>query len=439
MKRYPRVLIVTKAQIGDMDSAGAALRGWFGDWPRTHLAQIYSGTPLAKAIFCERTFHLGPEERAWGRMFFRLKRSSLGDSALPYRAPVASAPIRPARRLARELGRRLIDTGLWELVFRPRLSPGLRAWVADFNPDVVFAQGCDLTFLTLPLLLHRTFGTPVHFDIVDDWVRHIYRSTSLGSIANFVVQRRFRDMVRVADARHVIGPKMAEVYAERYGARFDQLMQCDNAERFISAVPRRTRPVSVLEIVYSGSLALKRWKGLLDLVDACRTLRARGLSVEVTAYVPFVPQEAAAALRGAEGLRIEPAVADADVPAVLAGADLLFLPESFDSGIAEYISLSLSTKAHLYMFSGRPALVYGPAGIGTVEYARRERWAHVVDCPGVEPLCDAIERLARDSGYRATLVERSKAVRSAHHDAAHVRERLRKALLKSAGRLETMA
>lgn len=48
------------------------------------------------------------------------------------------------------------------------------------------------------------------------------------------------------------------------------------------------------------------------------------------------------------------------LPAVLAGCDVLFLPGHFDTAYQNAIQLSLSSKAHLYMMSGRPILVYGP-------------------------------------------------------------------------------
>lgn len=435
MKRFPRVLIVTKSQIGDLDSAGAALRSWFKEWPRDRLAQIFSGVPAARNVFCERGFQLGPEERRLGKSFFRLKGSSLGDAALPYRRAGVDGAASPRSSLlskaTRAGGKALVESGVWEVIFKPRLSPRLRAWIEGFKPEVMFVQGCDISFMRLPMMIQAAYGTPIHFDVVDDWVMHLYRGSWGGSLMNRIVQRTFRDLVGASARRYTIGDAMAEAYQARYGVPFTPLMQCDDRERFALARPVREGARATPEIVYSGSLALGRWKALLDLAQACARLRSEGQSIAITAYAPFVPSEASDALRAVPGLTVKGALPDAEVPGVLAAADLLFLPESFDPGISDYIKLSVSTKAHLYMMSGRPSLVYGPAGIGTVEYARRHGWAHVVDREGSSPLAAALDVLLRDPRRGEELVERARIVSAGNHSGPIVRESLRQSLLSS--------
>lgn len=425
-RRFPRVLIVTKSQIGDVDSAGAALRSWFKEWPRDQLAQVFSGVPLGSHAFCGQSFHLGPEERRLGRLFFRLKGSSLADAALPYRARTRGGAFQSAKQA---VGRILVDSGAWELIFAPRLSERLVKFVDSFRPEALFVQGCDIGFMRLPLLISARCGAPIHFDIVDDWVMHLYRGWPLG-LMNGVVRRTFSKLAHASARRYTIGDMMAETYRERYGLDFTPLLQCDDQERFTSArVGGAAAGSDTVEIVYSGSLALRRWESLLDLAEACSRARVPGKRISITAYVPFVPPEAAEALRSAPCLTVKQAVPDAEVPRVLANAGLLFLPESFDRAIGEYIRLSVSTKAHLYMMSGRPALVYGPAGTGTVEYARSHGWAYVVDRPGPEGLVEALQDLLGDERRCLDLTWRAAEVAAARHVGAVVREKLRRALL----------
>jgi glycosyltransferase involved in cell wall biosynthesis len=435
MKRFPRILIVTKSRITDIDSAGAALRNWFKEWPRDHLAQVYSGVSAAGAVFCERSFQLGAPERRLGHVFLGLKGSSLADAALPYREHAAGGSAARGKgivpRLKRVGGKALVESGVWELIFTPTLSSRLRSFIAEFQPDAMFVQGCDISFMRLPMLIRVEFGTPIHFDIVDDWVEHLYRGSLAGALMNRVVQRTFRDLLDASSGRYTIGEAMAQAYQRRYGVPFTPLMQCDDQERFSKARTVAERERDAIEIVYSGSLALNRWKALVDLSRACSSRVHLGRPISITAYAPFVPREAAEPLRAASCLTVKPAVPDAQVPAVLAGADLLFLPESFDPKISEYTKLSVSTKAHLYMMSGKPSLVYGPAGIGTVEYARRHGWGHVVDREGAAPLGVALEELLTGPRRREEYVERARAVAAAYHSGSVVRESLRKTLLSS--------
>ena len=123
---------------------------------------------------------------------------------------------------------------------------------------------------------------------------------------------------------------------------------------------------------------------------------------------------------------------DSEVPALLASADILFLPESFDAGIRSYTKFSVSTKAHLYMMSGRVSLVNGPPEIGTVEYAKRAGWGYVVDEQSVEALADAVEKIATGAELRRALICSSRHTIQKNHSDIAVREQLRTDLLSIA-------
>ena len=82
--------------------------------------------------------------------------------------------------------------------------------------------------------------------------------------------------------------------------------------------------------------------------------------------------------------------------------------------------------------SGRPILVYGPAGVGVVEYAREFGWGYIVDLPDRQKLKEAVLRLINDQQFRQQLVETASAVAEANHNAGNVRERLRLLLCDAA-------
>ena len=78
---FPRVLIIYHSCINKADQHGVSIRGWFGDWPKENLAQIYSGGEFGDEKFCGYNFKLGPKERRLGRFFYKLKESSIGQSS----------------------------------------------------------------------------------------------------------------------------------------------------------------------------------------------------------------------------------------------------------------------------------------------------------------------------------------------------------------------
>jgi hypothetical protein len=80
---YPRVLLVYNSRINKADQHGVSIRGWFGDWPKQNLAQIYSGGDVGEEVFCGYNFKIGQNERRFGKYFFKIKDSSIGQSSYP--------------------------------------------------------------------------------------------------------------------------------------------------------------------------------------------------------------------------------------------------------------------------------------------------------------------------------------------------------------------
>jgi glycosyltransferase involved in cell wall biosynthesis len=435
MTDFPKVLIIVKTLINDIDSGGASLRNWFKEWPREHLAQLYSGVATDRDPFCGFNFQIGSEERRFGWLFSNLKSSSFGDTAQPYRCQSEQKTVKNVRGLLKKTactgGKVLIDSGLWELIFTPRLSSQLKSWIEEFRPDILFGQGCDISFMRLPLMIHGIYGIPTCFNIVDDWVEHLYKESVAAPLMQKVVQRTFRNLMNASACRFTIGSLMADEYQTRYGVPFAPLMQCDDTERFYAARSAQKDNRRTVEVVYSGSLALGRWKGLVDLAQAAERFRAKGIAINIIAYAPYVPPEASDALQTTPGLIVKSTVPDQEVPGILTAADLLFLPESFDKNIRAYIKLSVSTKAHLYMMSGKPSLVYGPPEIGTVDYARREGWGYVVDQEGAYYLAKALARLLADAKLRERLVKKGQDVVMRNHEGTTARECLRQSLLRT--------
>lgn len=410
-----KVLIVTKTLISDRDGASLSLRNWLhGGFP-ARTAQIYSGGEAVE-VPPFPAYRLGAADRRFGRVFSLLKGRTQQAEALHERACTSEGRIASHgffTGILRRLGRLVLSLGLWELVFRPKLSPELRRFIQEFSPDVILAQGFDLSFTWLPIQIHDQFGVPITTIIVDDWEPYLYQDAPRFLGIRGVVRRAFVRLLRKSDRRYCISAQMAREYGERYGLAFEVLMQTDHRQLFNSG---RAKPLDPYRFVvaYSGSLGLKRWEGLRDLADALSTLSKQGVSGELRVYAPSLPAEAVS-LQRHPVVKLFPHLPDAQVLPALAEADVVFLPESFDKAICEYIRLSVSTKAHLYMMTGAVPLVYGPAGIGTVEYARNEKWGMVVCEQGTEGLRSALRSIMDDRAMADHIVGTALKVFEANH------------------------
>ncbi|HLP16813.1 MAG TPA: hypothetical protein VK470_11175, partial [Bacteroidota bacterium] len=177
--KYPRVLIVYHSCINKTDVSCVSLRNWFAEWPKDRLAQIYSGNDLGGEHFCGHTFQLGEAERRFSRVFFKLKASPLGAANRPTMLGNGDGAAHDGKKRRKELFRKnlsmiAINSGIWELMFPPVISPQLERWITEFKPDIVYSQGYDLSFAWLASWILRRFTLPGCFHAVDDWPRFLY-------------------------------------------------------------------------------------------------------------------------------------------------------------------------------------------------------------------------------------------------------------------------
>lgn len=423
---YPRVLIVSRVRVTERDSSGAALGKWFAEWPRSSLAQVFSGGPRDLPGLAGSEYQFGPRDRRGGRLFGALKMSPLGMAARPKTTSRAAEPhgrlFQALRRLGHRASEALVETGVWELAFAPRLSDEFVHWVRRFAPDVVFAIPSDYTFTRLALELQGTLGLPVAIYMPDDFP---WRGWAFRALVWRRLQVAFSKLATGARARFGTGPVMATEYLQRYGLRFEPLMSCDEAARFRDALPERVAPEDSVSIVYAGGLGHGRWRSLRDADAAAERLSHEGMRVRIEAFTPYLSPSVQLELSTCRHLALHDAVSDARVPAILRGADILLLAEGFDRRSLQEVRLSIASKSHLYMMSQRATLVYGPAGAGVVEYARQSGWGLVVDVPSIAELAAAIRRLMVDRALRERLVERGRTTAEENHEAGRVRAHLR--------------
>jgi glycosyltransferase involved in cell wall biosynthesis len=117
-----------------------------------------------------------------------------------------------------------------------------------------------------------------------------------------------------------------------------------------------------------------------------------------------------------------------ELPRKFSNADLLILPEDFDSASIEFLKYSIQTKVPEYMISGTPILVFADKRTALAKYAIRDSWAYVVTNNNKMLLMQAIEELYSNLLLRKELAERARKIAIQNEDAKIVRENFRKSL-----------
>jgi hypothetical protein len=206
-------------------------------------------------------------------------------------------------------------------------------------------------------------------------------------------------------------------------------MHCDDPERFFRAKPIRLQPLEVHSILATGAFDDSRWPLLLDLEEACHRLNNMGIPVQATVLAVHISKEGYRRINSCQFVKLQDDPGHELLPSYLKGADLLYLPETFDPHIAQGYQYSISTKAHLFMFSQRPILVYGHPACGLVNYAKRDGWAYVVEEQNIDFLVEALRSTLIDNEQRKKRMQAADQVAMRNNDCAKVRNIFHSSLL----------
>jgi glycosyltransferase involved in cell wall biosynthesis len=405
----------------DSSNNGLLMRNLFGSWPRKNLAQIYSSGGNGDDGCFGHYYQLGSCDRVFGSLFYKIKESSTVEvptiTSINANIVIPTGLIPQLKQFSRSI---FMDTGIYELLFRPRLSAEMDRWVKEFQPDVIFAQGYNLTFTWLPLLLKKATCAKLAFLCSDDWPTYLY-SGQLGEptlfrwIVRTVVKTATDRLFSEVDVPFAFGQAMAEEYASRYGKKFFTLNHADNSRRFDSATPHRIHPPDVKTIISIGNYNRFRWPLLLDANDACQELNAKGIKIRLVVLSSSIEVEGLNALSAAKFIDVFPDPGNDLLPSYLRGADILLLAEGFDEGFVSAIKLSVSSKAHLFMFSHRPIIVYAHPDTGIAKYAKSSDWGRLVIHRNKRELVEAIRGIIENQKETECLIAHADEVAEKYH------------------------
>lgn len=393
---YPKVLVVALGRIneGDLHNNGLLLRNLFKDYPKENIAQIYSSGNNGDNGFFGHYYCISKEDRRLGRFFYLFK----GEERVERKSVTRHSKRGIKQRIRSITFNLFIKTGLYELLFRVKISKQMEKWIEEFKPDIIFAQGYNLSFTLLPILIKKQFKIKLAFLSTDDWPRYLY-SGMLGEnkVLSIISRRKAiklsNELIKLTDVPFAFGHPMAKEYEKRYGKQFNVISHSDEPKRFELCQTKRLNPPEVYSIITIGNFNRYRWPLLLDLNEACEKLNAEGISVRVSILSSAIETECRQKLNDAKYIDIYEDPGNDNLPCYLKGADLLFLPEGFDGNFVEAIRLSISSKAHLYMFSKKPIIVYAHKNTGIAQYAIDFGWAKVLTDRSIVKLADVIKEL----------------------------------------------
>lgn len=423
----PRVLFLTSSAFNKVNGGGITFTNLFQGWPSEDIATVHNDSIPVLYDVCHQYFYLTKREiHRWGWLRFILAGDSSSESTTI--TPI-SAETSGVHRILRRIKKILFGDGI---PHETKLSVELENWVSNFQPTLIYTILGSNEMMELAEKLRIRFGLPLVVHIMDDWPAVIYRGGIFSVLQRWKKTRLLQSLMNVAVARFAISQEMAEAYEERYKSPFQSFQNAINVDfwqRFVKDPLSVGKPIRV---AYLGSvMPFAQLESLIDCANAIQALSDENFPIRLEIYSPsHAVEQYRGRLVVGEAITLQDTmVDDEDFFRTLQAVDILVLPVNFDSYTVKYIRYSMPTKVPAYLTVGTPILVYGPAEVAQISYAKKAGWGMPVTKRDMGELKIALRRLATDSQLRQELSARARQMARIHHDARVVRKQFQEALV----------
>lgn len=418
--KQPRVLVVSHNVFSTGNNMGRSLAGLFSGWDPDRLSQLYFCPEEPRLSLCRRYFRItdGDVLRAFGTRRRPGKPMQPGRPTCP--VPTALRPLYRLGHTCRSAVPGLCRDGLWAL--SPWFSPSLAQWMGEARPDVIFfAPGKSIFSHRIVLRLAAQYHLPV-VAVCYDGVYTRPKGSPLSLLYCHLRTQLARRLFTGSPCLFTTCRAMSESYAPLFS------IPC--RELYTPCGPPPPATGATKAIRYFGNLGLGRWRQLVTMGRALRSLALPGLPTEIEIYsredcrhlLPHFTEE--------NGLRFCGGIPGSQVTEWIAGSFLVIHTESFAPGSLRQVSLSISTKLADYLAYAPCILAYGPEGAASIRYLQEQHAAFVVTSEAslIQGLLESLTQEALRAGHRAN----ARRLAAQNHEPEQIHRLLRAVLAEAA-------
>lgn len=437
---FPRVLIVGQS-FDTLTGGGITMSNLFKGWPKDRLAAISDMKYYPNAEICNQYYRLGDQEYRYIRPLSKIlkHRRVSGEVSINLEDDCPASSTRMHKNWQESTGHVHKQNSYWRVLYsldeligaehvvrRLSLSRNLSEWTSRFCPDVIYTQAGCLHEMSLARQIIKTFKLPYVIHIMDDWPSTLYADKLLAPYLRWRLAKDFRDLLNHCSVFMGISQKMCDIYQQRYKRPCIPFHNPIELDIWLAATKRDWHAGTPFRIMYRGRIGTSIQTSLIDLCNAVHAMYQAGIAVQFDITLsPDCDAQTRQQLERPGCVNVQPAIPYNDVPAALAGADLLVLSYDFDPESIKYIRYSMPTKAPEYMISGTPVLVYAAGDLAITDYAQKQKWAYVVAEQDPSQLKKALVELIRDQALREELGVHARELAIQNHDAKQVRAAFR--------------
>lgn len=419
----PKVLIIGQP-FNNATGGGITLSNLFKNWSKDELAVACSGYLLADNIdanACNTYYQLGYKETKW-RFPFNLIQSKYFSGPLKFEDKRFQNFTAKKSKLRVKLIMSffvpvLEFLGLSHIISKTTLSNQFRAWIKDFNPDVIYVQPTSRDGILFCLSVHNFLKRPLILHVMDDWPALISDKGIFKKFWSKKLDIEFRNLLEKADVLMSISESMSEEYKTRYNKNFIPFNNPINI-KFWKEFQRNNYSLSDNpKILYAGRIGLGIETSLELLAKAIQKINENfHLSIEFILCTESNPAWA----DNYSCVRFKGYIPYNLIPKTFSEADFLFLPYDFSKESIKYIQYSMPTKGPEYMMSGTPIILFAPKVTAIVKYCQKYDCAKIITDCNVESLSKSFIDLIKNEVERNRIAQNAKKIAEEKHSSINV-------------------
>ena len=417
-----KILLVSNLVLDRTSNMGKTFLAYFKDFMPGEVAQfyIYSEVPTDDSV-CRNYYRFTDwdalrsvfDRKAGGTVFGAEDidrsrtdpRTDTGMQTAVYRAGSKKTPLLHMMR-----------NYIWE--HSNWKSGKLMDWIADFEPDAVFfASGDSLFMYEIAGSIAESFRIPLIVSAVDDfYVFNRNEHQPFGKMYFRVFMNKVHETMDHAACLLPICDSMDREYRYMFQVP-SHVLRTPVDERDLHLKKDAER------ISYIGNLDFNRYRQLIDIGKTLKRIASTDIPGFLDVYSQERNPEILNEMTVENGIRFHGAISSEEVCRVMADSRAVVHTESFDPVTAEIVKYSVSTKIPESLMNGPCLIAYGPEGIESIDYLKRNGAAFVITSP--EELEQGLRTVLSDEAVRNEILTRARELAHENHDSAVIGKTVR--------------
>lgn len=435
-KAYPKVLIIGQT-FHKKSGGGVTLSNLFEGWPKDRLAvagksnlRIDTDTSVCE-IYYQLTYknklHPFP-------LSFILPKVKNGQIEIT-KGPLESKAIEGKKLTGGRfkiiysiLEKALHFFGVYNFLYKLKLTPEFKKWIQEFNPDIIYTQLESLELIRLVDEIHSESRRKIAIHIMDDWPLTVNKPGLLYFYWGKIINNEFRRLLDKASVLMSISDAMSEEYRIRYNKQFIPFHNPIDIKYWKPATEKDFSIKDTFTILYAGRIGWGIEKSIAEVAAAVNDPQIIKKNIIFEIQTGDIDTLSKAVVFN-DNVKWKEPIAYSKLPEKFSSVDLLLMPQDFDEKSVRFLKYSYPTKASEYMISGTPILVYGDIRTGLTKQAMQDKWAYVVTENNTAALVKALLEIYKNPALRKELSQTAQKISLEKEDAEVVREKFRKSFI----------